>query len=564
MPPPANTTLLALLCACAALAHVPAHAQVPRVLGAPGPPALGRDHDAQHANALSQRRPKRIVRRRQHGEVANSGAGGAGGDGRAHTAAPAAIGGDLPLRARGLNPRRRARSTTGTNFVCDQGCAPDVTTKVKTECDESCDSGCDLIVASCDKHCHEGCDGTIPKTTPGVCNAGCKCSAGYTPKFSATSPRTPKQCAKCPANRFLAQCAKCPPGWYSPDTATWFQPCVRKTIGTKCADAWKQYTGQGSNAVTTRNDRCKEFGGTCTNGYLKDTKLRRKENECGKCFAGFKLAGAKCAVDPATAGWARPGECKDCATTTLKTGTLTYLHQSAGSCVYTKAGKPRLCQTAGKDTANKMFKCAASYTMCDPPLTTTPKKTCGQQYPEGMCKDIRTYTCVGGFAAGLCPGASTNACCTSGKYAPMTVPTPKPQPPPTPKPSATPTKPSPRSTPPPPPPTPPMLATTPPPAPGAGGPVCGVDNARNVSSFRTRQGMEGAGWKFSSTVAYMFCTDKHKPPRYSPCCWEPRTSYCGFVPNLPVGWIELKLSLREHASGVATIVFGNGARSAAH
>ena len=59
MPPPTNTTLLALLCTCAALAHVPAHAQVPRVPGAPGPPALGRD--AHHINAPSQHaHPNRI------------------------------------------------------------------------------------------------------------------------------------------------------------------------------------------------------------------------------------------------------------------------------------------------------------------------------------------------------------------------------------------------------------------------------------------------------------------------------------------------------------------------
>ena len=386
-------------------------------------------------------------------------------------------------------------------------------------------------------------------------------------------PAQPKQCAKCPPNRFLAQCAKCPAGWYSPDTTTWFKPCVQKTIsgGNLCAEPWKRYVGRGSDTVTTRNDRCTEYGGTCTNGYLKDTVQRRKENDCGKCFAGLDVAGGKCVADPSTAGWARPGECKDCATTTLQAGALTYVHQSAGPCVFVKAGQPRTCQPALKDTGNKAFKCAFAYTMCDPPLTTattpkpattTPQKTCVQQYPQGVCRDTGAYTCTGGFAAGLCPGASTNACCKSGQHKLVTVPTPKPRPPPTPKPPPPPTpRPSPT-----PPPTKtrqsPMLATTPPPAPGPSEPVCGVDDTRNASSFQTRTGMEDAGWKFSSTVAYMFYTDKAR--KYSKYCWEPRTSYCGFIPREGVGWIELKLSLRGHASGIATIAFGNGAGSAAH
>ena len=242
MPPPAHTTLLALLCTCAALAHVPAHAQVPRVLGAPGPPALGRD--AHHTNAPTQHAhpiaTNRIVRRRRHANagVAASSAAGAGGDDRAPAAAPAAVGGDLPLRVRGLNPRRRVRrSTTGPNFVCDEGCEKDVTTTVQTGCNDSCDAGCTPLLniftkARCDKGCDDGCDGTAQKITPGVCNAGCKCTAGHAPTFSAVdvSTKTPTQCAKCPANRFLAQCAKCPAGQYSPDTATWFQPCVQKTV----------------------------------------------------------------------------------------------------------------------------------------------------------------------------------------------------------------------------------------------------------------------------------------------------------------------------------------------
>ena len=469
--------------------------------------------------------------------------------------------------------------------MCDEECGPDVKTTVKTDCNEDCDESCTLkflVKINCDTSCDTGCDGpSKTTTTAGICNAGCKCSAGHTPAFGTVTlvnPKKQKQCTQCPTGKYLAQCTKCPAGQYSPDTATWFKPCVQKTrSGQKCADAWKRYVGSGSNAVTSHDDRCKEYGGTCTNGYLKDTVQRRKENECGECFAGFKLAGGKCTVDPATAGWARPGECKDCAKSSTR--------QSVGSCVYVKVGQPRTCQQAGKDTVNKAFKCSTQYTMCDPPLTTTtppkpatttPKKTCAQQYKEGVCKDTRTNTCVGGFAAGLCPGGSTNLCCKSGKHAPITVPTPKPRPPPTPKPPPATTKPRPRPTPPPttkprpsptpmpPPPRPTTPATTPPPAPGAAGPVCGVDATRNASSFRTRQGMEDAGWKFSTTHSIMFYTDKYEPPRYSPYCREPRTSYCGFVANLPVGWIELTLSLRGHASGVATIVFGNGARSAAH
>ena len=238
--PPANTTPLALLCACAALYHVPAHAQVPRVPGAPGPPALGRDALHTNAPAAQHAHPNRIVRRRrvQHAGVAANGGAGAADDGRAHAAAPAAVGGDLPLRVRGLNPRRRVRrSTTGPNFVCDEGCEKDVTTTVQTGCNDGCDAGCTPLLniftkARCDKGCDDGCDGTAQKITPGVCNAGCKCTAGHAPTFSAVdvSTKTPTQCAKCPANRFLAQCAKCPAGQYSPDTATWFQPCVQKTV----------------------------------------------------------------------------------------------------------------------------------------------------------------------------------------------------------------------------------------------------------------------------------------------------------------------------------------------
>ena len=314
--------------------------------------------------------------------------------------------------------------------------------------------------------------------------------------------------------------------------------------------------------MTTRNDRCTEHGGTCTNGYLKDTELRRKENDCGGCFAGFKLAGGKCTVDPATAGWARPGECEDCATTTLQApGAVTFLHQSAGPCAFVKTGKPRLCQPALNDTASKAFKCSAQYTMCDPPLTTTttpkpvttsPKKTCTLLHKDGVCRDTRAHTCAGGFETGLCPEPTTNACCKSGKYAPITVPTPNPRPPPTPKSPGT-TNPRPSPTPPR-----PTPATTPPPAPGTGGAVCGVNDTRNASSFRTRQGMEDAGWKFSSTRPEMFYTDEYQMD--SEHCREPRTSYCGFVSSFPVGWIELKLSLRGHTNGTATVVFGNGAR----